>query len=289
VTTQNVFRTYYSLVKPGIIRGNLITATAGFLLASKTDIDARLLLATLAGTALIIASGCVFNNYMDRSIDKKMARTKKRALVQGIISGRNAIAYAIVLGVLGLSVLAVLVNVLTAVIGLLGLFFYVIVYGYWKRRSTLGTVVGSISGAVPPVAGYTAVTSQLDAAALILFLILVCWQMPHFYSIAIYRRKDYATAGLPVLPVKKGMHLTKIYILLYIAGFTAVASLLTVFGFTGYVYLTMAIALGLAWFWKGLAGFKVTDDVHWARGMFFFSLLVITVLSATISAEALLP
>lgn len=289
MTTQNVFRTYYSLVKPGIIRGNLITATAGFLLASKTDIDARLLLATLAGTALIIASGCVFNNYMDRSIDKKMARTKKRALVQGIISGRNAIAYAIVLGVLGLSVLAVLVNVLTAVIGLLGLFFYVIVYGYWKRRSTLGTVVGSISGAVPPVAGYTAVTSQLDAAALILFLILVCWQMPHFYSIAIYRRKDYATAGLPVLPVKKGMHLTKIYILLYIAGFTAVASLLTVFGFTGYVYLTMAIALGLAWFWKGLAGFKVTDDVHWARGMFFFSLLVITVLSATISAEALLP
>ena len=168
-----MFKTYYQLIKPGIIRGNAIPATAGFFLASRGNVSYLLLLETLAGISLVIASGCVFNNYLDRHIDKKMARTKNRAIVQGLVSKQQALTYASVLGLLGLIILAVHTNWLTVAIGVAGLFFYVIVYGIAKRRSVHSTLIGSISGALPPVAGYTAVTGRLDAVAITLFFILV--------------------------------------------------------------------------------------------------------------------
>ena len=216
-----MIKDYYSLTKPGIIRGNLITAAAGFFLASKDIVDMKLLLAMLVGTSLVIASGCVLNNYLDISIDKQMARTKKRALVTGTITSKNALIFATILGLSGEIILLIFTNLLTALIGLFGLFVYVIVYGAAKRRSTHGTLVGSLSGAVPPVAGYTAVTGSLDWAALTLFLILVCWQMPHFYAIAIYRYNEYKAAGLPMLPIVKGIRATKLQILNYCLFFVA--------------------------------------------------------------------
>jgi protoheme IX farnesyltransferase len=288
VALRETFRLYYELTKPGIIRGNLMTAAAGFLLASKGTVDLLLLAATAAGVALIVACGCVLNNYIDRDIDQKMTRTNKRAIATGAISGRTALAYATLLGLLGFAALA-FTNALTMLVGATGLVFYVVVYGYWKRRSTLGTVVGSISGAVPPVAGYAAVTGQLDMGAFLLFALLACWQMPHFYAIAMYRYNDYAAAAIPVLPVKKGMRVTKYYILAYIAAFTGIASLLTVAGYTGYTYLAVVLVSGTAWFIKGLAGLRSPHDKRWARGMFFFSLLVVTAVSAALALEAFLP
>jgi heme o synthase len=279
---------YYNLTKPGIIRGNLLAATAGFLLASGTDIDFWLLLAMWAGTSLVIASGCVFNNYLDQGIDKKMERTKKRALITGEISARAALVYGTVLGLAGLAVLALWVNWLTVGLGVLGLFFYVVVYGIAKRRSVLGTVVGSISGALPPAAGYTAVSNQLDAGALLLFLVLVCWQMPHFYAIAMFRHKEYAAAGLPVLPVVKGMHAAKIQIMWYIVAFIGAAMLLPLYGYVGPAYVFAVGLIGLAWLAKGWAGFAAADDVKWARGMFFFSLSVLLVFCISIAFDALL-
>lgn len=280
---------YYRLAKPGIVYGNAITAAAGFFLASKRHIDIGLLLAMLAGLSLIIASACVFNNYIDRDIDKKMNRTKKRALASGGISIRSALTYASLLGLFGSLILGLFTNWLALGIALAGLFAYVVVYGVAKRRTVHGTVIGSISGAMPPVVGYAAVTNHLDGAALLLFIILVCWQMPHFYAIAMYRYKDYKAADLPVLPVKKGMAATKRQIIAYIVAFTASASLLSVFGYTGYTYRIVVIVLGIYWLYKGLAGYSTTDDAAWGRRMFFASLIVTLGLSLMIAVGARLP
>jgi protoheme IX farnesyltransferase len=273
-----LFKTYYHLTKPGIIRGNAIPAIAGFFLASRGNVSYLLLLETLIGISLVIAGACVYNNYLDREIDKKMARTKNRAIALGLVSKRSALTYATVLGILGLAVLAVYTNWLTVAIGVLGLFFYVIVYGVAKRRSVHGTLVGSISGALPPVAGYVAVANRIDAVAVTLFFILVFWQMPHFYAIATYRRKDYKAAGIPVLPVVKGLRTAKRDILLYTLAFGVAAVTLSFTAHTGLPYFLVALGLSLFWLLSGLRGFTAKDDDRWARKMFGISLLVLTVL-----------
>lgn len=282
-----MLRDFYYLTKPGIIRGNLITMTAGFFLASQGNIDWWLYLAAISGLSLVIGSACVFNNYIDRDIDAKMARTRDRALVQGRISNQTALIYGSVLLVLGLGTLGLGTNGLTALIALSGWFFYVVIYSIWKRRSVYSTIIGSISGAMPPVVGYTAVSNEIDSAAVILFAILVFWQMPHFYAIGIYRRKDYAAAGIPILPVKQSVQSAKINILLYILGFTVAASLLTFFDYATNLYLTIGLLLGLWWLWLGIKGFSTPDNAAWARRMFHISLIVITVLSATIIIDSL--
>jgi heme o synthase len=283
------FRAYYLLTKPGIIRGNVVTALAGFLLAAGTEINLGLLIAVLAGISLVIGSACVFNNYIDRGIDEKMERTKKRGLVSGEVSPANAIIYATLLGIIGFVILLVYTNSLTAFLGLIGFIDYVILYGISKRRSPLGTIVGSISGAMPIAAGYTAVTNRFDLGALLLFVILVCWQMPHFYAIAIYRLNDYKEAGLPVLPIKKGIYRTKVQMLLYLLAFIAAIVSLTALGYTGVVYLAVMLALSLYWLWRGLQGFSTSNDAKWARNMFLFSLIIILVFSLIISIDSLLP
>ncbi|HSX00297.1 MAG TPA: heme o synthase [Patescibacteria group bacterium] len=281
-----MLKAYYRLTKPGIIYGNIFTSIAGFLLASGRHINIGLMLATLLGIALVIACGCVYNNYIDRGIDVKMARTKKRALVKGTISNRSALIYGTVLGVLGFIVLASFTNSLTVILGIAALTVYVILYGVAKRRSVHGTLIGSIAGALPPLAGYTAVSNHIDAAAVLVFLIVTLWQMPHFYSIAIFRFDDYKAAGLPVLPVEKGIRVAKIQILLYVVAFVVATSLLTILGYTGYIYLAVASILGCKWLWLAIQGFKANDDKKWARKMFFTSLLVISILSVTISVDA---
>jgi protoheme IX farnesyltransferase len=283
---MSLIKTYISLTKPGIIFGNVITAAGGFFLAAKVHNNLWLFLATMIGLSLVIASGCVFNNYIDRSIDEKMTRTKNRALVKKLIPSRNAIIYGILLGLFGVLLLSFYTNLLTVFLALAGFFFYVVLYGIWKRRSVYGTIIGSVSGAVPPVAGYCAVTNRFDSGAIILFMILVLWQMPHFYAIALYRLHDYAAAKIPVLPVKKSMLTTKIHMLVYIIGFIIASSLLTVFGYTGYAYLIVVLLLGLGWFGFAIKGFKTNNDTLWARKMFTFSLIVITLLCVMLSIDA---
>ena len=280
---------YYWLAKPGIVYGNSITVVAGFLLASRGQVDLGQLLATLVGIALVIASACVVNNYIDRDIDALMSRTKWRALAKGTVSGRSAMVYAAVLGLAGVGILMLWVNALTWAVGLIAFIDYVILYGVAKRRSVHGTLVGSISGAAPIVAGYVAVTDRLDLGALLLFAILTLWQMPHFYAIAIYRLKDYQAAGIPVLPAKAGLHHTKVQIVAYIAAFILAALALTIFGYAGLTYAVVMAGVGLMWLYRGWLGFTAADDTRWARAIFKFSLVVLLVFSMMISVTALLP
>lgn len=283
-----MFRQYYLLTKPGIIRGNVMTTIAGALLASKGNVDLWLLLAVAIGTALIIASGCVFNNYIDRSIDAKMPRTKKRALVTGEVKESTALIYGTILSVVGFLILSVFTNYLTVLIGAIGIVSYVVVYGWAKRRTVHGTLVGTVPGATSLIAGYCAVTGEIDTAVLILFLIMVCWQMPHFYAIAIRGLKGYKDAGIPVLPAVEGFSTTRKQIIAYIIGFIISTSALTIFGYTGFVYLIVMLAVGAYWLKLALKNPVPDQDTNWARGLFLFSLTALTTFSVMISVDSLL-
>ncbi|WP_042279263.1 heme o synthase [Candidatus Protochlamydia sp. R18] len=273
---------YLLLTKPGIIFGNLVTVMAGFLLASKGQFQFGLFLSTILGLAFIMASGCVFNNYIDLEKDRLMKRTQNRPLVIGVIFEKQAIIFGLALAIVGAIILYFYTNLLTLVIAELGFIIYVFFYSIWKSRTVYGTAIGSLAGAVPPLVGYCAVSNQLDLGAFILFAMMVFWQMPHFFSIAIYRLQDYSAANIPVLPLKKGIQITKIRILLYIIIFTLTSSLLTFFHFTGSLYLILTIGLGLTWLLMGLRGLKTSNDQQWAQQMFRFSLVIISVLSLTI-------
>ncbi len=280
-----MIKAYYLITKPGIIMGNVVTTAAGFLLASKGVIDWWVFLSALIGVILVVASACVFNNYLDREADSKMERTKNRPLVTGLIKGKNAIFFAAFLGIIGVAFLYLFTNTLTAILAVVGFLAYVILYGICKYRTVYGTVIGSISGALPPVIGYAAAVGRLDLAAFLLFLIVVLWQMPHFFAIAMYRFDDYFAALIPVLPVKKGIHRTKIHMLLYTIAFTIACSLLTVFGYTGNIYLIVSTLLGLAWLALCITGFKAPNDKLWARKMFLFSLVVISGLCTSLALD----
>lgn len=284
-----MLKAYYRLTKPGIIYGNTLTATAGFLLGSDGDIDFLRLLATLSGTALVIASACVINNYIDRDIDAKMARTKKRALVSGKVAGPQALGYAAILGAIGFTILATQTNLLTLCIGAIGFVDYVVFYTWSKRHTVFATLIGSISGATSITAGYTAATNTFDIGALLLFLVMVLWQMPHFYAIALFRQSDYAAAGIPVLPIVKGARHTKIQILLYIIAYALAVATLTIYDVTGYTFLVVMSLLVGFWFRRGMEGFAAQDDKAWGRKMFLFSLIVVLVLSAMLSIDTFLP
>lgn len=267
---------------------NVMTAAAGFLLASKWHINWPLFLALLFGSTLVIASACVWNNLIDRELDRKMLRTKKRALPSGKVSIRSASILAALLGALGFWILFY-TNWLTVAIIAIAYFSYVVVYGFAKRRTIHSTLIGTVPGAASLVAGYIAVTNYLDSAAIILFLIMVAWQMAHFYAISIYRLQDYTAAGVPVMPAKKGLRSTKLQMLFYIVLFVDAAILLTIAGYTGYIYLIAVEFLGIYWIWKAVQGFRTRDNEAWARDVFKFSLVVLLALSVLLSVGSVLP
>ncbi|MGO4742945.1 heme o synthase [Serratia quinivorans] len=281
-----MIKQYLQVTKPGIIFGNLISVVGGFLLASKGSIDYPLFLATLVGVSLVVASGCVFNNYIDRDIDKKMERTKNRVLVKGLIAPSVSLVYATALGIAGFALLYIGANPLAMWLAVMGFVVYVGVYSlYMKRHSVYGTLIGSLSGAAPPVIGYCAVTNEFDAGALILLAIFSLWQMPHSYAIAIFRFKDYQAANIPVLPVVKGISVAKNHITVYIVAFMVATLMLTLGGYAGYKYLIVAAAVSVWWLGMALRGYKTENDSVWARKLFVFSIVAITSLSVMMSID----
>lgn len=274
---------YLSLTKPGIIMGNLLVAAGAFALASRGGVNMPLLVAMLEGLALIIASACVFNNIIDRHHDSKMARTRNRPLARGLLSVRSATFFGVLLLLIGTFVLWTGTPLITAVLTLLGFFFYVIVYSLSKYQTSYGTLIGTIAGSIPPVVGYTAASGSLDLGGYLLFLIMALWQMPHFFSIALFRLNDYAKASIPVFPRVKGVHKTKLHMSLYLLAFTGATVLPTLYGYTHTSFTCIMGSLGVIWFCLSLKGFSAKNDQLWGRKMFFFSLIVVTALSATLA------
>ncbi|WP_159886316.1 heme o synthase [Paenibacillus puerhi] len=280
VSSTASFKDFYQLTKPGIIFSNSLTALGGFWVASGWEISWLKLIFTLLGTALVMASGTVLNNYLDRDMDAKMERTKDRALVSGIISPQTVLWYGIALGIAGLSVLWFLVqSPLATLLGLIGLFAYVWIYTAWfKRTSVWSTFVGSFSGAMPPVIGYCAVTQNFDMGAVILFLILFLWQPPHFWALGIRRMEEYRAAGFPLLPVVRGTYVTKMAMVRYVVLIVPVSLLLYVYDYVGELYFFAAVAMGLYWAFVCLKGFKAEDEMKWAKRMFIISVNYLTLL-----------
>lgn len=279
-----MLKKYLFLTKPGILFGNFITTLGGFFLAAQGSIDILLLLLTLIGTTLVVASGCVVNNVIDQDIDTKMQRTQNRALVKKTISPIVALVYAFVLGVMGFSILWFGVNGYAFLFAMIGFIVYVGFYSLWTKRTSIHqTVIGSISGASPPVIGYTAVTHQFDVAALLLFLAYALWQMPHSWAIAIYRFDDYKNAGIPILPVARSIYRTKIECVIYILLFAAVLNGLYCFGYTNVFFLITFNALTAYWFYLSNIGFKAENDQLWAKRFFLYSVILITLLSLSFS------
>lgn len=284
-----MLKEYVSITKPGIIMGNLISVLAGYFLAAKSEsVTLSLLAYTMVGVALVIASGCVVNNIFDRDIDRKMSRTQNRTLVQGGVNVDHAFLFAIVMLLIGTGLLYKMANPLSAVVVLLGYVFYVFFYTMWyKRTSVYGTLVGSVSGAIPPLVGYLAVTNYISLEAVLLFGLFCLWQMPHSYAIAMFRMQDYEQAGIPVLPVVKGIYKARQHMIAYVVAFSAVAFGLYAFGHTGYEYLLVAAISCYGWSKVTFRRMDESNYIQWSKSVFKTSLLVVTAFSTVLGVELL--
>ncbi|WP_436917580.1 heme o synthase [Acinetobacter schindleri] len=275
-----MLKKYLFLTKPGILFGNFVTTLGGYFVAAQGSVDFLLLLLILFGTTFVVASGCVVNNVIDQDIDQKMQRTQNRALVKKTISEPVALTFAFILGLVGFSVLWFWVNAYAFLFAVIGFVVYVGFYSLWTKRTTIHqTLVGSISGAAPPVIGYTAVANQFDLGALLIFVGYAFWQMPHSWGIAVYRFQDYKNAGIPILPVARSIHRTKVESLIYVILFGVVMNGLFFFGYANWLYMAVLNILTLYWIYLSIQGFKAKDDEAWAKQYFMYSVKLITVIS----------
>jgi protoheme IX farnesyltransferase len=239
------WRDYYTLTKPGVVQLLVFTAVVGMFLATPGMVPWDILIAGSLGIGLAAAAGAVVNQILDQRIDAQMARTRNRPLPQGRIGERDALAFAMGLGLSGLLVLVLLVNVLTAALTFLSLIGYAVVYTvYLKRATPQNIVIGGAAGAAPPVLGWTAVTGSVDPHALLLFLIIFTWTPPHFWALAIARRLDYERADIPMLPVTHGEDITKSFVVYYTILLILVTVLPSITGMTGMFYTFGALLLG---------------------------------------------
>jgi len=271
---------FFALIKIGIVNSNLITIFTGLWLAIHFSGERFLLnidtiLYTLTGSALIIAGSCALNNYIDRDIDPLMERTKGRPTVTGKVTPKKVAFLGF--GFIGIGTLALLMTTITAtVIALVGAFSYVVVYTMWsKRKLVSNTVIGSFSGAVPPLIGWAAIDPSLDIMAWSLFLIMFFWQPPHFYALAIRRVEEYRAAGIPMLPVVKGFEVTKKHTYAWVIALFPLPFLLTSLGLP---FLILATLLNIGWVATGIYASRKKDELKWATAMFVYSLQYMTIL-----------
>ncbi len=280
-TKTTLWADFLALIKIGIINSNLMTTFAGFWLAlfysNTTFFDHwQSLIFVLLGTGFVIAGGCVLNNYYDRDIDQKMSRTKKRPTVTGTLSNAQVLRIGIGFSILG-AMFLLLTNVPAAVTGIFGWFVYVVLYTMWsKRRYTLNTIVGSFSGAVPPLIGWLAVDPTFHPVAFVFFLIMFIWQTPHFLALAMMKVKEYKAVGIPMLPVVHGFAITKRQILIYILCLLPLPFYLSSLGT---IFMILATLLNVGWVVLSVRGFFMKDDMKWAKWMFIYSINYLTILS----------
>ena len=279
------WREYFALCKPKVVSLIVFTALVGMLLASPGMVPLDTLFFGILGIALGASSGAAVNHWVDQRIDAVMERTQNRPLPQGQLSPRAAITFAITLGVLSMVILVTFVNTLTAVLKLISLVGYAVVYTMFLKRSTPHNIVlGGAAGAAPPVLGWTAVTGEINTQALLLFLVIFIWTPPHFWALAIRRRREYAKAGIPMLPVTHGVEFTKLNILLYTLMLFAVTLMPFVIEMSGLIYISGAIALGIGFVYHAVRLYLSEDD-RYTMETFGYSIFYLTALFAFLLAD----
>ena len=239
------WRDFYEMCKPRVVMLMILTSLVGMFLAVPGMVPLDVLLLGNLGIALVAGSGAVVNHLIDRKIDIQMKRTHNRPLPQGRVDPRQAALFAVAIGVAGMAILLLWVNPLCAWLTLGSFIGYAFIYtGYLKHATPQNIVIGGLSGAMPPLLGWSAVSGTIDPNALVLVLIIFAWTPPHFWALAIHRKDEYAKSGVPMLPVTHGERVTKIHILIYTLILVAVSTFPYFSGASGLLYLLAALALG---------------------------------------------
>jgi protoheme IX farnesyltransferase len=283
------WRDYLELTKPRVVSLIVLTAIVGTLLATPGLPPLDALVFGNLGIALAAASAAAVNHVLDRQIDARMARTRRRPLPSGHLSHTQALGFALALALASMALLVAFVNLLTAVLTFNALIVYAVVYTVWLKRTTpQNIVIGGAAGAAPPVLGWVAVTDHVSVQALLLFLIIFAWTPPHFWALAIARRHDYARAEIPMLPVTHGVEFTRRHVLLYSVILCVVTLLPFMIGMSGLIYLAAALALNARFLWLAIAlKFGRRDELP--MRMFRFSIVYLMWLFLALLADHYLP
>jgi protoheme IX farnesyltransferase len=277
---------YIRLTKPRVISLLLVTTAGAMFVAAGGVPDGWLLVWTMVGGYLAAGGANAINHYIDRDIDGRMSRTTERPVVSGRVVPGRALAFGVALGALSALVLGLAANWLAAGLALIGLALYVGVYTLWlKRTSVHNIVIGGSAGAVPPLVGWAAVTGDLGLSAWLLFAIVFYWTPPHFWALALMLKRDYAAAGIPMLPVVRGEAETKRQILLWTIVMIAVTLLPVASGVAGITYLVSALVLGAVFL--AFAALLARDPgIRWARATFHYSLLYLALIFVALVVDA---
>jgi protoheme IX farnesyltransferase len=274
------WKNYLELCKPKVVLLLVFTANVGMLLAVPgMPPIAEFIYATL-GIGLASASAAAINHYIDQKADAEMARTKNRPLPAGELNSSNVLIFAAVLGISGMLLLVLFINILTAVLTFLSLIGYAIVYTvYLKRLTPQNIVIGGAAGAAPPVLGWCAMTGEVHPYALLLFLLIYVWTPPHFWALAIARRVEYAKVNIPMLPVTHGTEFTRLHILLYTILLFIVTLLPYLTGMSGLIYLIPSAGLSLGFIFFAIKMMRTKDDKT-AMQTFAYSIVYLMLLFA---------
>lgn len=284
-----IIKSYYQLTKPRIIPLLLITTVASMFIAGKGEIDAFILTITIIGGTLAAASAQTFNCIYDQDIDYEMKRTRKRPIPSGKVQPLHALIFGIILAIISFTLLTVFVNLLAALLAMMGIVFYMLVYTHWlKRTTTQNIVIGGAAGAIPPLVGWAAVTGDLSWAAYDLFLIIFLWTPPHFWALALMISEDYAEVNVPMLPVVEGEESTVRQIWIYTL-ITVPATLLLVYPLhsLGIVYLICACYLGYIFIAKAYELLQNPYDKQLAKSLFKYSIFYLMLLCTAMVIDSI--
>lgn len=270
---------FLTLCKVKVVTLIMLTAVVGMFLAVPGLPPMHLVVLASIGIALASSSAAVFNHVIDQKIDNEMARTHRRPLPEGKITSKTALIFGIVMGVVGIGVLVIGVNMLTAVLTLLALIGYAVFYTmYLKRATPQNIVIGGAAGAAPPLLGWTAITNSIELGALLLFLIIFIWTPPHFWALAIHRKKEYAKVNIPMLPVTHGHYFTRIQILLYTVLLVVITVIPYLVGMSGLIYLVGAMLLGVGFLYFAIQMLRLPEDKRLPMKTFGYSINYLMIL-----------
>ncbi|KPK40646.1 MAG: protoheme IX farnesyltransferase [Gammaproteobacteria bacterium SG8_47] len=283
------WRDYYELCKPRVVALIVFTAIVGMFLATPGMVPWSALVFGTIGIGLSAASAACINQLVEQQVDSIMLRTSRRPLPAGTLGPRQAIVFAAIIGVLGLGILVLLVNPLTAALTFASLIGYAVIYTLFLKRATpQNIVIGGAAGAAPPVLGWTAVTGQVDPHSLLLFLIIFAWTPPHFWALAIARREEYAKVDIPMLPVTHGVAFTGLHVLLYTIILTAVTLLPYLTGMSGLLYLLGVVALDAVFLYHAICLYR-SGDGRVGMKTFGYSIIYLMLLFALLMVDHYFP
>ena len=284
-TRSTRWQQYSALTKPRVVQLIVFCAVIGMLLAVPGMPDLRLAAAATVGIWLVASAAAAFNCLVEQQIDRKMARTAWRPTARGELSTRQALVFSALLGGTGSAVLWFMVNPLTMWLTFATFIGYAVVYTViLKPLTPQNIVIGGASGAMPPVLGWAAVTDDISFQALLLFLIIFAWTPPHFWALALYRKNEYAKAGVPMLPVTHGDTFTKLHLLLYTLLLTAATLLPFVVGMSGWIYLGSVLVLDAYFLCFAIRLYRDYSDAM-AKRTFAFSILYLSLLFAALLVD----